>query len=118
MRVAGAGPAVVAGGPAAVLEADLVERVAPVLPEEVLVQAGREVVPGQHLVLGAVPVHVPVDVEAVAGHGVDPELEVEALGPLLERAAVAPDVLDDRTEPAIAAADDALDDRGLAGRAT
>ena len=61
MRVAGAGAAVVAGGPAAVLEADLVEGVAPVLPEEVLVETGREVVPGQDLVLGAVAVDVPVE---------------------------------------------------------
>ena len=54
--VAGAGAAVVAGRPAAVLEADLGEGVAPVLPEEVLVEPGREVVPRQHLVLGAVAV--------------------------------------------------------------
>ena len=54
--VAGAGAAVVARGPAAVLEADLGEGVAPVLPEEVLVEPGREVVPRQGLVLGAVAV--------------------------------------------------------------
>ena len=64
--VAGAGAAVVAGGPAAVRQADLGEGVAPVLPEEVLVQAGREVVPRQDLVLGAVAVDVPLEVEAGA----------------------------------------------------
>src|SRR6185436_12417869 len=84
--VAGAGTAVVAGGPAAVLEAELVEGVAPVLPEEVLVEAGREVVPRQDLVLVAVPVDVPVDRQAVTGHGVDPQLHVELLRPLLEGA--------------------------------
>jgi hypothetical protein len=52
--VAGARAAVVAGRPAAIFEADLVEGVAPVLPEEVLVQARREVVPREHLVFGAV----------------------------------------------------------------
>ena len=102
--VAGAGAAVVAGGPAAVLEAQLVERVAPVLPEEVLVEPGGDVVPGQDLVLVAVAVDVPLDVEPVAGHGLVPGVLAEVLAPLLERAAGAPDVLDDRAEAAIAAA--------------
>ena len=34
-----------------------------------------------------VPVDVPVDGQPVAGHGVGPQVEVEVLGPLLERAA-------------------------------
>ena len=89
--VAGAGAAVVARGPAAVGQADLGEGVLPVHPEEVLVQAGGEVVPGQDLVLGAVPVDVPVGVEAALGHGVEPQALVEVLAPLLEHAAAAPD---------------------------
>src|SRR5690606_39752810 len=49
-------PAVVAGGPAAVLELGLtVHRVAVVLPQPVLLQTGVEVVPGEHLVLVALP---------------------------------------------------------------
>ena len=40
-------------------------------------------------------------------------VEVEVLGPLLEGAAAAPDLLDDRAEAAIAAADDALGQGGL-----
>src|SRR5690606_525622 len=110
--VAGAGAAVVAGGPAAVLEADLVEGVAPLLPQEVLVQAGREVVPGEHLVLGAVAVAVPVHVEAVGLHGRLPALQAEVLAPLLEGPALAPDLLDDGPEAAVAAAEEALDDAG------
>ena len=95
--VAGAGAAVVAGRPAAVLEADLGQGVAPVLPEEVLVQAGREVVPraaprprcggGRRTSRPSRPWRL---------EGVEPEVEVEVLGPLLEGAAVAPHVLDDR----------------------
>ena len=76
--------------------ARLGEGVPPVLPEEVLVQAGREVVPRQHLVLGAVAVHVPVDREPAAAMASVPEVEPEALAPLLEGAAGPPDVLDDR----------------------
>ena len=48
----GAGPAVVAGGPAAVLHPGAGQRLLPVPPEEVPVEAGRDVVPRQGLVLG------------------------------------------------------------------
>src|SRR5580704_15760168 len=46
----GAGTAVVAGGPAAVLDRHPGQRVLPVAPEEVAVQPGRDVVPGERLV--------------------------------------------------------------------
>src|SRR5947199_3857163 len=48
--VAGAGAAVVARRPPAVLHAGLGQRVLPVLPEEVLVQAGRHMSPREDLV--------------------------------------------------------------------
>src|SRR5690606_23169559 len=50
--------------------------------------------------------------EAVVGHGLLPHVEAEVLAPLLERAALAPDLLDDRAEPAVAAAEEALDEAG------
>lgn len=100
--VAGAGAAVVARDPAAVLEADLVEGIPPVLPEEVLVQPGGEVVPGQCLVLMAMAVYVVLEGHAVACHGVGPELQVEVLAPLLEDPAVSPDVLDDGPQAPVA----------------
>src|SRR4030095_8370005 len=85
----------------------------PVLPQEVLVETGREVVPGQDLVLGAVAVHVPLEVEAVLGQGVEPQVEPEVLAPLLERAAPAPHGLDDRAQAAVAPGGQALDQGGL-----
>ena len=45
-------------------------------------------------------------------HGLVPPVEVEALGPLLERAARPPHLLDDRADAAVAAAGDALGQRG------
>ena len=105
---AGAGAAVVAGRPAAVLEADLGQGVAPVLPQEVLVEAGRDVVPREHLVLGAVAVDDLLEAEPVALEGLEPEVEVEVLGPLLEAAAPPPDLLDHRAEPPVATGGDAL----------
>src|SRR5690606_581169 len=108
-----AGAAVVAGGPPAVGQADLGERVLPVLPQEILVEAGRDVVPRQDLVLGAVPVDVPVDVEAVVGHGLEPQVEAEVLAPLLDRAAAAPRLLDHGAEASVAARRQTLDEAGL-----
>ena len=60
---------------------------------------------------GAVPGHVPVGVEALGVHRVDPAVEREVLAPLLERAARAPHALDDPADPAVAAARDALGER-------
>src|SRR3954470_20496220 len=77
--VAGACTAVVARRPPAIGEAQLGERVPPVLPQEVLVEPGGEVVPRQYLVLGAMAVGVPVDRQAVLFHGVLPEADVEVL---------------------------------------
>ena len=111
--VAGARPAVVARCPAAVLEPDLVEGVAPVLPQEVLVETDRQVVPGQHLVLGAMAMGVPVDGQAGPLGGVDPEVAVEVFAPLLEGAAAPPDVLDHGAQSSVAPAEQAFDQRGL-----
>ena len=63
--VVGAHPAVVAGSPPAIGEAVLGQGRLPVVPEEVVVQTGGDVVPGQHLVAGAVAGHVPVGIEAL-----------------------------------------------------
>ena len=65
----GAGAAVVARRPAAVLEAVLGQGLLPVLPQEVPVQPGRDVVPGQDLVLVAVAVHGVVEVEPGRARG-------------------------------------------------
>src|SRR5439155_8144113 len=59
-RVVGAHAAVVTRCPPAVRKAVLVQGGLPVLPEEVAMQPGRDVVPGQDLIGGAVPCHVPV----------------------------------------------------------
>src|SRR5688572_25176909 len=101
--VAGAGAAVVARRPPAVLEARLHQRVLPVLPQEVGMEPGADVRPRQDLVAVAMAVHVPVDVEAVPCHGVGPPVQGEVLGPLLEGATVTPHVLDHGSEAAIAA---------------
>src|SRR5262245_61627442 len=110
-RVVGADAAVVTRRPATVRKAVLVQRGLPVLPEEVPVQPGRDVIPRQHLVGGAMPGHVPVGVEALGGHGVEPPAEVEPLAPLLERAALPPDTLDDASDAPVAAAGDPLRER-------
>src|SRR4051794_36589781 len=111
--VASACAAVVARRPPAIGEADLGEGVAPVLPQEVLVQPGGQVVPRQHLVLGAMAVGVPVDRQAVLFHRVLPQADVEVLRPLLEHTAAPPHRLDHRAEPAVAARRDALDEGRL-----
>src|SRR5256886_14429807 len=72
---------------------------------------GRDVVPGQYLIGGAVPCHVPVGVEALGCHRVEPAAEVEALAPLLERPAVPPDAFDDTTDAPVAPARNPLDER-------
>src|SRR5690606_20155000 len=51
--------------------------------------------------------------EAVVGHRLQPPVEAEVLAPLLERAALAPDLLDDRAQPAVAPRQQALDQAGL-----
>src|SRR5690606_20679050 len=105
-------PAVVAGGPAAVLELGLtVHRVAVVLPQPVLLQTGVEVVPGEHLVLVALP-RVPGDVHARLGAGTPPGLDVEALVPPVEAGPQLEGALDGRRHAAVAAGQQALDDAG------
>jgi len=75
--VTGACAAVIAGRPPAIFQPDFRQRVSPVLPQEVLVQTGGDVVPGEHFVLFAVTVGVPLQVEAVGLHGVDPLVVIE-----------------------------------------
>src|SRR5262245_51594925 len=89
-RVPRAHPAVVARRPPTIGEPVLGQRGLPVAPEEVAVQAGGDVIPREHFVLGAVARHVPVGVEALDGHGLQPTVEPEVLAPLLERAARTP----------------------------
>ena len=110
---AGAGAAVVARRPAAVLQTVFGQGLLPVLPQEVPVQPGRDVVPGQDLVLGAVPVDGVVEGQAGPLQGVGPQAQVEMLGPLLEGPALAPDRLDDRPHPAVAPAHESFDRGGL-----
>src|ERR1700761_3032297 len=84
---AGAGATVVTGRPAAVLDRDTGQRVLPVPPEEVPVQARRDVVPRQGLGLPPVPVAHLLDAQPLGLQGLLPQGEVEALGPFLEGAA-------------------------------
>ena len=91
--------AVVARRPAAVLDLDVgvrVDGVLPVLPEPVLVQAGVQVVPGQHLGVLALADGEPVEVDRGAGQrllgGGGPAVVGEVLAPAVEPAAVAPDL--------------------------
>src|SRR5262245_10123545 len=77
--VAGAHPAVVARGPAAVLDPAGVERRLPVVPQEVLVQPGAQMVPRQDLTGRAMSVHVPVEGESLRLHRLGPAREGEAL---------------------------------------
>ena len=68
-------------------------------------------IPGEHLVFGAVPIHVPLDIETVGGKRLEPEVDGEVFGPLLECAAVAPHVFDHGTESSVATAGDAFGER-------
>ena len=68
----GAGPAVVAGCPAAVRQSVAGQGVEPVLPQEVTVEAGRQVVPGQRLVLGAVAVDGGLERHPLVSEGIGP----------------------------------------------
>src|SRR3954452_10418278 len=87
--------AVVAGRPPAVLDLDLGglghgARVLPVGPEPVLVEAGVEVVPRQHLVVAALAQGVPLEVHPGAGQAGlgrgEPAVVGEVLAPAVEAA--------------------------------
>src|SRR4029079_1763798 len=92
------------------------ERILPVGPQPVLVEAGVEVVPGEHLVVVALPGGVPVEVDIDHGPraALQPPVVGEVLAPAVEPAAVAPDLLDDGADPAVAARQQSLDGAGLA----
>src|ERR1700722_18608003 len=108
----GAGPAVVARRPAAVLHGHAGQRVLPVPPEEVAVQTRRDVVPRERLVFLAVPVAHLLDAEILRGQGGLPEGQIEALGPLLEGASGPPDPLDHGAHPSVTPAGQSLGHRG------
>src|SRR6266511_1664700 len=110
-RVIGAHPAVVARRPPAIGETVLVKRGLPVLPEEIAVQSGRDVVPRQDLVRRAMARDIPVGIEPLGRHRVEPPVQIEALAPLLERAAGAPHALDHASGTAVAPTGDALGER-------
>src|SRR5215217_5436053 len=110
--------AVVAGGPPAVGDLLLRERLLPVVPEPLLVQAGVQVVPREDLVLGALAGGEPVEVDAegcqLVGGRRRPALVGEVLAPAVEPAALAPDPLDDPADPAVAAGQQSFDHARLA----
>ena len=68
-------------------------------------------VPGETLPEVALAVAVEGGVESVRGHGVVPEVFAEVLAPGVEAGAVAPGGLDHGGEAAVAAAEDAFEDR-------
>src|SRR6266545_4130635 len=94
--------AVEARRPAAVVLLVPGQGVLPVLPEPVRVQAGVEVVPGQHLALVALPGGVPAQVDADLAAGADPPFVREMLRPAVEPAAQLPHPADHRAHAAVA----------------
>src|SRR5207248_3339229 len=107
--------AVITRCPPAVVDLDLADRVLPVLPQPVLVEAGVEVVPRQHFGLLALTGRVPVERQRCAGEDLRaralPPLEREVLAPAVEPATVRPDATDHGTDPAVAAREQSFDDR-------
>ena len=82
-------------------------------PEPVLVEAGVEVVPREHLVVVALADGVPVEVDAGVGErapaGGHPAVVGEVLAPAVETAAVTPHLLDHGADTAVAAGEQSLD---------
>src|ERR1035437_5181279 len=113
-----ADPTVEARVPAAVLDLDVVEGVLPVLPQPVLVQAGVEVVPGQHLVLLTLASGEPGDVDRLVRQGdlgtPHPAFIAEVLAPAVEPGTVTPGRLDDLADTAVTAGQQSFDDAGFA----
>ena len=66
--IASACAAVIAGRPPAILEPDFVERIAPVVPEEVLMKSGVEMIPGEDFVFFSMPVGEELDVKTMVLH--------------------------------------------------
>src|SRR5882762_9419672 len=96
---AGADAAVVAGGPPAVIELGLVERVLPIGPEPLLVQPRVEVIPRQDFLLAPLAGAVPGKTDAEVGQYLPgrllPPLVGEILAPPVEAATVCPHPTDD-----------------------
>src|SRR3954447_3012838 len=99
--------AVVAGRPPAVVDLDFTDRVLPVLPHPVLVEAGVEVVPRQHFGELAFARREPVERHGSSGEGFSraalPTLVGEVLAPPVEPSAVRPHSTDDGADATVAA---------------
>src|SRR4051812_4034998 len=110
----GADTAVEAGRPSAVVLFELLLRVLPVLPEPGLVQARIEVVPGQDLMLVALPGGEPGQVNALGrqhvGRRVDPALVGEVFRPAVEALPPSPGLADPPTDPPVAAGQQPFDE--------
>ncbi len=100
---------VVAGRPPAILKAQLVKRIAPVVPKEVLVKPGIEMIPREDFVFFSMPVGEELNRQPTIGHRSVPFFDVEVLAPFLERAAFAPYLFNNRSKTAIASGQHASD---------
>src|SRR5215207_427793 len=110
-------PALEAWRPAAVVDLDLIQGVLPVLPQPLPIQAGIQMLPGQHLGVVALARGVPVKIDSGAIQAslgaTSPTLVREVLAPAVESAAIPPNCFDDRAHTAIAATQQSFDDARL-----
>src|SRR5438105_752322 len=113
-----ADPAVETRCPAAVVLLVAGQRVLPVVPEPLLVQAGVEVIPRQHFVGIALTGGEEGDVDSLTCErtlrGIDPTFVAEMLAPAVEAPAVTPNLLDHRADPSITAREQSFDQGRLA----
>src|SRR5665647_653136 len=104
--------------PSAVLDLDVTQSVLPVLPQPVLVEAGVDVVPGQNLVLLALPRREPGNIDGLFRQSrcgsTHPALVVEVFAPAIEPGTVTPCRLDDLADSTVTATQQPFDDSGLA----
>src|SRR5215216_2428138 len=91
-------PALEAWCPAAIVDLDLIQGVLPVLPQPLPIQAGIQVIPGQHLGVVALAGGVPVKIDSAAIQAslgaTSPALVREVLAPAVESAAIPPNCFD------------------------
>ncbi len=76
-------------------------------------EPGRDVVPWLNLFAGSVASCIPIYVEPLSGHRLNPTIHFEVLAPLLEHSATAPDALNNFSDAPVAAAIDPLNHGGL-----
>ena len=81
------------------------------LRQELFVQPGRNVLPGQDLVQRALAAGEPVHLQVTVGKGPLPEIEAEILTPGVKFSAQFPGALDDIAQPAVAAGEEGFDQR-------